>query len=112
MKKPKTLPFLKMSPVMWPELESNQRHKDFQSCGGASFSCLGFPQITQDGAILWESLIVLQQILAIKVIRFQGQEIGYYGYITAFFIGENLHLFYPATRRRLPPILIRFTIVD
>ena len=31
MKKPKTLPFLKMSPVMWPELESNQRHKDFQS---------------------------------------------------------------------------------
>ncbi|MGB7977803.1 MAG: hypothetical protein WCF19_01425 [Chlamydiales bacterium] len=31
MKKPKTLPFLKMSPVMWPELESNQRHKDFQT---------------------------------------------------------------------------------
>lgn len=23
--------FLRMSPAMWPELESNQRHKDFQS---------------------------------------------------------------------------------
>jgi hypothetical protein len=68
-----------MPPVMWPELESNQRHKDFQSSPEGSFSYLWLPQINQSRSSLQGIFNFFHDLLTIKSEQRQPSVIGNYG---------------------------------
>lgn len=68
---------------MWPELESNQRHKDFQSSQVIAIPCLWLPQINQDSLSLQENFDYFHDLLEVEGERQQSSAIGNYGYITA-----------------------------
>jgi hypothetical protein len=50
----------------WPELESNQRHKDFQSSQVIAIPCLWLPQINQDSPSLQENFNLFHDLLEVE----------------------------------------------
>ncbi len=77
------IPFFSSKRKVWPELESNQRHKDFQSSQVIAIPCLWLPQINQDSSSLQENFNFFKDLSVIKGERWEPSAIDNYGYITA-----------------------------
>ena len=54
------------SKKIWPELESNQRHKDFQTSQVIAIPCLWLPQINQDSLSLQENFNLFRNLLEVE----------------------------------------------